>query len=147
MGVGSVCVESLYSTGVIHRVFDQIPNLQNCFTTPNKNLEGEGASDRLNTFRQIPLQVDFWEKMTFRVWCLLSYFVNGCTPQGWGNSCYLEHCRPEIQLSKRPGDQIAYISVDSVGYNDVVIVIYILWDVKNYIYATHLNNLENDMII
>jgi hypothetical protein len=34
------------STGVIHCVFDQIPNLQNCFTAPNKNLGGEGASDR-----------------------------------------------------------------------------------------------------
>jgi hypothetical protein len=30
------------TTGVIHCVFDQIPNLQNCFTTPNKNLGGEG---------------------------------------------------------------------------------------------------------
>ncbi len=30
------------STGVVHCVFDQIPNLQNCFTTPNKNLEGRG---------------------------------------------------------------------------------------------------------
>jgi hypothetical protein len=34
------------STGVIHCVIDQIPNLQNCFTTSNKNLGGEGASDR-----------------------------------------------------------------------------------------------------
>jgi hypothetical protein len=34
------------STGVIHCVFDQIPNLQNRFTTPNKNLGGERASDR-----------------------------------------------------------------------------------------------------
>jgi hypothetical protein len=34
------------STEVIHWVFDQIPNLQNFFTTPNKNLGGEGASDR-----------------------------------------------------------------------------------------------------
>jgi hypothetical protein len=34
------------STGVIHCVFDQIPNLKNCFTTPNRNLGGEGASDR-----------------------------------------------------------------------------------------------------
>ncbi len=33
-------------TGVIHCVFDQILNLKNCFTTPNKNLGGEGASDR-----------------------------------------------------------------------------------------------------
>ncbi len=30
------------STGVIHCVFDQIPNLQNCFTTPNRNLGGQG---------------------------------------------------------------------------------------------------------
>jgi hypothetical protein len=29
------------NSGVIHcvHVFDQIPNLPNCFTTPNKNLE------------------------------------------------------------------------------------------------------------
>jgi hypothetical protein len=36
------------STGVIHCVFDQIPNVQNCFATPNKNhknLGGEGSSD------------------------------------------------------------------------------------------------------
>jgi hypothetical protein len=33
-------------TGVIHCVFAQIPNLQNCFTIPNKNQVGEGASDR-----------------------------------------------------------------------------------------------------
>jgi hypothetical protein len=33
-------------TGVIQYVFDQVTNLQNCFTTPNKNLGGEGASDR-----------------------------------------------------------------------------------------------------
>jgi hypothetical protein len=26
-----------YSAGVLHSVSDQIPNLQNCFTTPNKN--------------------------------------------------------------------------------------------------------------
>jgi hypothetical protein len=37
---GSGCVESIYR--VIHYVFDQIPNLQNCFTTPNKNLGEEG---------------------------------------------------------------------------------------------------------
>jgi hypothetical protein len=29
--------------GVIYCIFDQIPNPQNCFTTPNKNLGGEGA--------------------------------------------------------------------------------------------------------
>jgi hypothetical protein len=34
------------STGVLHFVMDQIPNLQNYFTTLNKNLGGEGTSDR-----------------------------------------------------------------------------------------------------
>jgi hypothetical protein len=44
------------STGVIHCVFDQIPNLQNCFTTPNKNLGGDRAPDKC---RQVPLQLNF----------------------------------------------------------------------------------------
>jgi hypothetical protein len=34
------------TTGVIHCVFDQIPNLPNCFTNPNKNLGGEVARGR-----------------------------------------------------------------------------------------------------
>jgi hypothetical protein len=34
----------LILTGVIQCIFDQIPNLQNCFTTPDKNLGGEGAA-------------------------------------------------------------------------------------------------------
>jgi hypothetical protein len=33
-------------TGVLNCVFDQVPKLPNCFSTPNKNLGGEGASDR-----------------------------------------------------------------------------------------------------
>ncbi len=41
-GGGSGCVESIYCTGVIQCVFDQIQNLQNCFTAPNKNL-GRGG--------------------------------------------------------------------------------------------------------
>jgi hypothetical protein len=32
--------------GVYHTVYDQIQNLQNCYTTPNKNLQGEVALDR-----------------------------------------------------------------------------------------------------
>jgi hypothetical protein len=40
----------------LNTVCDQIPNLQNCFTTPNKNLGGEGASD---TCRKVPLRVNF----------------------------------------------------------------------------------------
>jgi hypothetical protein len=46
--------------------------------------------------------------------------------RGWANSCFLEHYHPETQLSKRPGDQIAYISVGSVGYSDVVIVLHVV---------------------
>jgi hypothetical protein len=44
-GEGDRVVRRAY-TGVIHCVFDQIPNLQNCFITANKNLGGEGASER-----------------------------------------------------------------------------------------------------
>jgi hypothetical protein len=47
------------STGVIHCVFDQIPNLQNCFITPNKNLGGEGASDRQTTAAMSLLLLNF----------------------------------------------------------------------------------------
>jgi hypothetical protein len=35
----------LYSAGVLHCVSDQIQNIQNCETTQNKYLGGEGASD------------------------------------------------------------------------------------------------------
>ncbi len=35
---------------------DQIQNLQNCSTTPNKNLGGEGASD---TCHKAPVHVNF----------------------------------------------------------------------------------------
>ncbi len=45
-GGGEVRVVWRASTGVIHCVSDQIPNLQNCFAAPNKDLGGEGASDR-----------------------------------------------------------------------------------------------------
>jgi hypothetical protein len=47
-GVGWVlsCVGDHILQEFIHFVSDQIQNLQNCFTTPNKNLGGEGASDR-----------------------------------------------------------------------------------------------------
>jgi hypothetical protein len=49
-----VCIYTVYNRGwedrvvwrtsiVIHCVFDQFPNLQNCFTIPNKTLAGEGT--------------------------------------------------------------------------------------------------------
>jgi hypothetical protein len=44
-GIGSYTPETL-GHSIFYSVFGQIPNLQNCFTTPNKNLGGEGASDR-----------------------------------------------------------------------------------------------------
>ncbi len=37
-----------------------------CFTTPDKNLGGEGAS-QINTCRQVSLQVNFQEKPTFSI--------------------------------------------------------------------------------
>ncbi len=55
-------------TGVTQCVFDQIPNLQKCFTTLNKNLGMEGG------LRQI--QVNFLEKPTFKLESF-SYFVHG----------------------------------------------------------------------
>jgi hypothetical protein len=45
-GRGLGYVESIAVIHFITSVFDQILNLQNCFTTPNKNLGGEEASDR-----------------------------------------------------------------------------------------------------
>ncbi len=54
-----------YSAGVSHCVSDQIQNLQNCYTTPNKNLRGEGATDRKtpaskSLYRLIFLDNDIW---------------------------------------------------------------------------------------
>ncbi len=46
-GAGDRVVWRVNTGYVRYTVYDQIPNLQNCFTTANKNLEGEGASDRL----------------------------------------------------------------------------------------------------
>ncbi len=45
------------------------PNLQNCNTTP-------GGLRQISTCPQVPLQVNFYEKPTFGVWCLYSYLVH-----------------------------------------------------------------------
>jgi hypothetical protein len=37
-----VMLRTYTGLGVIHCIFDLIPNLQNGFTTPNKNLRGRG---------------------------------------------------------------------------------------------------------
>jgi hypothetical protein len=52
-------------TGVIHCAFDQIPNLQNCFTNPNQKSRRGGGLRQINTCSQVPLLV----KPTFRVCC------------------------------------------------------------------------------
>ena len=66
-GRGSGCVESI-CTGVIHCVFDQIPNLRNCFTAPNKNLGGEGAQTDKH-LPQSPFIVNFFNR------CYAAYLV------------------------------------------------------------------------
>jgi hypothetical protein len=38
-GVLSCVVDHIYSAGVYHSVSDQIQNLQNCYTTRNKNYQ------------------------------------------------------------------------------------------------------------
>ena len=38
-----------------------------------------GVRRQISTCRQVPLQVIFKEKTTFRVWCLYSYFVHAIT--------------------------------------------------------------------
>ncbi len=50
-------MESIYRSYTLS-VFDQIMNLQNCFTTPKqKPTRGEGLR-QINTCRQVPLQVN-----------------------------------------------------------------------------------------
>jgi hypothetical protein len=44
--------EHIQELKVTHSVFDQIPNLQNCFTAP-------GGIRQINTCRPVPLQVNF----------------------------------------------------------------------------------------
>jgi hypothetical protein len=41
-------------------MFDKIQNLQNCYTTPNKNLGGEGGSDRLTPTAKSPFTNQFF---------------------------------------------------------------------------------------
>ncbi len=43
---------------VIHCVFDQIQNLQNCFTTQRRG----GGLRQINTCRQVPLLVNIFKK-------------------------------------------------------------------------------------
>ncbi len=53
----------------------QIQNLQNSYTTQNKNLGGEGAMGgglrQINTCRKVPLQVQFLDDGIL-IWCLVN---------------------------------------------------------------------------
>ncbi len=57
-GAGDRVVWTAY-TGVIHCVFDQTPNLQNCFTTPKQKPRRGGGLRQINSCRQGLLQVNF----------------------------------------------------------------------------------------
>jgi hypothetical protein len=63
------------STGDIHRVFDQIPNIKNCFTTPNKNLGGVGPqADKHLPPSPFPGQflrkADIWDWIKLLIWSM-----------------------------------------------------------------------------
>ncbi len=42
---------------------------------PKQKPRRGGGLRQINTYRQVPLQVNFLEKPTFRIWCLYSYLV------------------------------------------------------------------------
>ncbi len=65
--------------GVIHCVFYQIPNLQNCFTTPNKNLGGEGGLRQINTCRHV-LYKSIFKKSGQLELESISYLVHALQP-------------------------------------------------------------------
>ncbi len=84
-----------YSAGVLHSVSDQIQNLQNCFTTPNKMVNKDDNKGLMS--------------IKFLRPCFTLYRVTPC--RGWGMSVSGVTDNLEIQLIKRPGDQIAYVSL------------------------------------
>ncbi len=54
-------------------LFDQIQNLQNCYTTPSKNLGGEGGPQRDKHLPQSPFTGKFFEMTTFWIVFYQSY--------------------------------------------------------------------------
>ncbi len=71
-------VKDIHKT-FIHCVFDQIPNLQNCFTTPNKNLGGEGRQTDKH-LPQSPITGQFFMKSRHFGLESISYLVHGWPP-------------------------------------------------------------------
>jgi hypothetical protein len=56
----------------------------------------------MNTFRQVPLVVNFKEKPTFRIWCLYRYLVHGT------HACYAQNCLIKILLMD-PNEDISNV--------------------------------------
>jgi hypothetical protein len=54
-GIG-MCGEHIQE---LYTVFEQIPNLQNCFTTPNKKPRRGGGLRQINACRKVPSPVNF----------------------------------------------------------------------------------------
>ncbi len=89
-------LESLYSIVVIHCVFEQIQNLQNCFTTPNKTWEGRGPQ----TPAAKPLFWSIFKKsrhLGFGVFILYRYLVHATTTHYpsilWADAAGLTGCK------------------------------------------------------
>ncbi len=70
-GGGGDRVVWIASTGVVLWVFDQIQNLQSWFTTPNKNLDGEGTSADKH-LPPSPFTGPNLRKGDILLWCLCS---------------------------------------------------------------------------
>ncbi len=98
------------STWVIVCVFDQIPNLQNCFITANKKARRGGGLRQIKTCREVPLLVNFQEKLTFRVWCLYRYLVHNLDPR---------RCIAEFFTSWDETDYSVALSPSFYTYTDV----------------------------
>jgi hypothetical protein len=48
-----------FTTGLLHSIWDQIQCLQNCLTSPDKSLGGEGGLRKMNSCRKVLSQVTF----------------------------------------------------------------------------------------
>ncbi len=74
-----------------------------CFHTVCNGGGWIGGLRQINTCRQVPLLVSFLKKLTFRVWCLYRYLVNGL--------CV--HYRPSPQYAKPNRARALYCTVFS----------------------------------
>ncbi len=73
-GRGLGCVESIYRSYTLCIWPDSEPT--KLLYHPKQKPRRGGCLRQINTCRQVPLLVNFYEKSTFRVWCLYSYLVH-----------------------------------------------------------------------